>query len=258
MSQSNTLELLGRAGYTVKGVVYALLGVVALEAAVTASNPEGSSGLFASLAEGTWGSLLLGAIALGLAAYALWRLALAVLNPHGDSETGERVYYAISGLTYGFLAFQAGRLALGDGGGGGGNGTQERTATLLEQPFGQILVGAVALVFAGYAVRQFYRSYKATFTEKLNLGSLSADAREWAIRAGRAGLAARGVVYSIVAFFLFQAALASSADRAKGLEGALQTLQEQAYGKVLLGAVAIGLVGYGVYCWLNARYRTYE
>lgn len=257
-SQSDTLETLGRAGYAVKGVLYALLGVVALRAAVSGGgDPDGSSGLFQSLADGTFGSILLGVIALGLAAYALWRLALAALNPHGTAETGERVYFAASGVSYAFLAYQAAKLVLGSGGGGGG-GTQERTETLLSQPFGQILVGAVALIAAGYALRQFQRAYEASFTEKLNLGSLNASAREWAVRAGRAGLAARGVVYAIVAYFLLRAALESSSARAKGLDGVLETLRDGPFGNVLLGAVALGLVGYGVYCWLNARYRVYE
>ena len=258
-SQSDTLETLGRAGYAVKGVLYALLGVVALQAAVSGGgNPDGSSGLFQSLADGTFGSILLGLLAVGLGAYALWRLALAALNPHGTAEAGERVYYAVSGLSYGFLAYQAAKLVLGSGGGGSGGGTQERTETLLSQPFGQILVGAVAVIAAGYALRQFQRAYKASFTKKLNLGSLNASAREWAVRAGRAGLAARGVVYAIVSYFLLRAALESSSARAKGLDGVLETLRDSPFGNVLLGAVALGLVGYGVYCWLNARYRVYE
>lgn len=255
-SRSDTMETLGRAGYAVKGVLYALLGVAALRAAFLPTDPEGSSGLFRNLADGTLGTLLLGVIAIGLAAYALWRLAQAAFDSYEDAS--KRLYYAFSGVSYGFLATQAGRIVLGDGGGGGGGGTQERTQTLLEQPFGQVLVGIVAAAAAGYALRQFYRAYDASFTDKLNLGSLSARAREWAVKAGRAGLAARGVVYAVVAYFLLRAALESSSARAKGLDGVLETIRSGPFGSYLLGAVAIGLIGYGVYCWLNARYRTYE
>jgi hypothetical protein len=84
---------------------------------------------------------------------------------------------------------------------------------------------------------------------------MSATERKWTKRSGQAGLAARGVVFCIIGVFLIQAALSANPEEARGLGGALDTLAAQPYGPYLLGAVALGLVGYGVYCAVNARYR---
>ena len=259
-SRNDLLESLGRTGYAVKGIVYALLGFVALDAALTPSSPEGSSGLFRWISGGPFGSIILGALALGLLAYALWRVALATIGPEnaGDKEWETRVYYIISGLAYGFLAYQAGRYLFGSSGGGGGGAKRgaDRDASLPAfRPCDRGRAGGGPC--SGYALHQFYRAYKTTFTKKLDLSSLSPSAREWAIRAARAGLAARGVVYVLVAGFFASAAWQASSSESGGLEQALVTLKQQPFGNILLGAVALGLIGYGVYCGLNARYRHY-
>jgi hypothetical protein len=255
--RSDVLETLGRVGYAIKGLVYLLLGFIALDAALTPSSPEGSSGMFRWVAGGPLGNVVLGVLAAGLAAYALWRTALALLSPPGEGVgAGKRAYYAFSGLTYGLLAYQAGAFLLGDGGGGRG-GAEERTGVLLSLPYGRVLVGGVAAVILAFGIRQLYRAYAITFTDRLDLHHLSPTSRTWAVRLARAGMAARGVVYLLVAGFFASAAFRSSEEASGGLKKALMTLKEQPFGPYLLGAVAVGLVGYGVYCGLNARYRRY-
>jgi len=77
----------------------------------------------------------------------------------------------------------------------------------------------------------------------------------FAIRSGQAGLSARGVVFGIIGVFLIQAALHSNAGEALGLSGALRALEQQSYGQWVLGIVALGLVAYGFYMLVLARYR---
>ena len=259
-AKRHPLETLGRVGYAVKGVVYALLGGLALQAAFGDGDPEGSSGAFATVAETSFGSVLLTIIAIGLAAYALWRIALAFLDPEGEGTDAEglarRAFYLVSAASYLGLAYAA--YSLISGGGSSGGGTEERTATVFSLPFGRWLVGLAALGILAYGGYQFVRAYKASFMDKFDLTGTGAKHRDLVRRAGQAGLSARGVVYLIVGVFLGRAALQYDADEALGLDGALSVLQSQPYGAFLLGAVAIGLVGYAVYCWTNARYRRFE
>ena len=254
------LETLGRVGYGVKGVLYALLGVIALDAAFGPTDPEGQTGALATLAQQPFGSALLWVLTIGLAAYGLWRLALAALDPEneGDDASGaaKRVGYVISAVSYLALAYSAYQINRGSGGGGGG--TEERTQTVLGLPGGRWIVGAVALGVFGYGLYQFVRAYRAAFFDKLRLEGMAARRRDWVRRICQGGLSARGVVFVLTGTFLARAALQADPDEAGGLDQALGTLQGQPAGPWLLALVAIGLVMYGVYCWINAAYRRYD
>jgi Domain of Unknown Function (DUF1206) len=125
----------------------------------------------------------------------------------------------------------------------------------LAQPFGQWLVGTVGAFVIGLAIYQFYEAYKAKFRQKLKLDEMSSAERTWIVRTGRFGLAARGVVFVVIGFFFIQAARQSNPDRAIGLGGALTSLEQQPYGSLVLGIVAIGLIAYGLYYIVQARYR---
>ena len=129
------------------------------------------------------------------------------------------------------------------------------TALLLAQPFGQWLVGTVGAIAIGICFYEFYQAYTAKFRRNFKLNEMSDTEQTWATRIGRFGLAARGVVYSIIGFFLIQAAHQSSSNPARGLEGALDSLAQQPYGRWLLGIVALGLMAYGLYYIVQARYR---
>lgn len=260
-AQRHPLETLGRVGYAVKGVVYAILGVIAVKAATGSGNPEGQQGVFQAIAGSTFGAVLLWVVVVGLAAYGLWRLVLAVKDPEHEGDDAEgavrRVGYVISGVAYGALAYTAYKTVTGAST-SGDDATEERTQMLLGFPGGKWIVGAIALALLGYGVYEFVRAYKASFMDRLRLEGEAAQNRKWVRRAGQWGLAARGVVYLILGGFLLQAALQADADEAGGLDEALTTLQQQPYGPWLLGVVAVGLVLYGVYCWVNAAYRRYE
>ena len=259
-ARRHPVETLGRVGYAVKGGVYVLLGVLAVAAARGGDAPEGQTGALQALAETSFGGILLGIASVGLLAYALWRFALAALDPEGRGTDAKglarRAGYVVSGVAYATLAYTAYKILRGVGAGEGG--PAEPTAALMSQPFGPWLVGAVGLGVMAYGAYELYRAYTAQFMDKLDLEGEVAQHRPTVRRVGQAGLAARGVVYGIIGGFLVVAARQADPSEARGLDGALRTLQEQSFGPILLALVGLGLAAYGLYCVVNARYRRFQ
>ena len=259
VSTSSTLDKLARAGYAVKGGLYAAVGIFALQLAFgEGGETTGTQGVIQKAAGGTFGSLLLVLMGIGLVGYALWRFAEAVLDArHRGSDSGgtlRRIGYFVSGLIHAGLAVEAFRLLSGGGKSESEGGAEDWTATLLAQPYGPWLVGAVGLIVVGVALYQFKKAVSKDFTEGLRLGSLSASARRGVVRVAQFGLSARGVVFLIIGGFLLRAAWTSNAEEARGLGGALDAVATAGYGPWLLALVAAGLVAYGAYCAVRARY----
>jgi hypothetical protein len=253
------VERLARLGYVAKGVVYFTVGLLAVQAALgTGGETTDSEGALERILRQPFGRFLLAVIAVGLVGYVLWRVAQALLDTErkgGDAKgLATRVGYVLSSVAYAGLAVSAARLALGLGS-DGSDATRDWTARLLAWPFGPWLVGLVALAVIGVGLEQLYEAASKSFCEQLRLGKMSARERRWAERAGQVGLAARGVTFGLIGAFLIQAALRSDANQARGLGGALGSLAAQPYGPWLLGAVAVGLIAYGVFQLVIARYR---
>ena len=259
------VKWLARSGYAAKGVVYMVVGGLALAAALGrgGSSAPDQRGALRTILEGPFGQVLLGLVAVGLFGYALWRFVMAAQDTEGDGSDAKgvvkRTGYAVSGLVYAGLAVAAAGLVLGSSGGGGGSGSggsaQDWTARLMAQPFGRWLVGIVGVIVIAVGLYQFYRAYSAKFREKLLLSRMSQTEETWATRVGRLGFAARGVVYAMIGWFLIQAALQSNPSQAGGLGQAFRELSSAPYGPLLLGIVALGFIAYGVFALALARYR---
>jgi hypothetical protein len=252
------VERMARAGYVSYGVVYVLVGVLAVQAALGGGGQAtGQEGALRSILFAPLGRFLLGLIALGLLAYATWRLFQGIRDPENEGTDAKgivkRFDHVINGLFHAALAFSAGQLVLGSGGGGGS--PDDWTARLMAQPFGHWIVVIGGAAFVGAGLYQFYKVYRADFRDELKLGEMGAREKAWATRSGRLGYAARGVVFGVIGIFLVQAALQTDPNEARGLGGALQTLARQPFGPYILGAVALGLVAYGVFMFVMARYR---
>jgi hypothetical protein len=252
---------LARFGYAAKGVVYLIVGVLAALAVVRGrgETPD-QEGALETILEQPFGRVLLALVAVGLAGYVVWRFVQAVQDTEGHGSDakglGLRALYAGSGLVYTGLAAAAVRLVAGGRGGGDSEASsREWTAELLAQPFGQVLVALAGLGILGFAAYQFYEAYTARFEERLDTRGMDGRVRALAVRAGRAGLAARGVVFAIIGLFLLQAALHEDAGEARGLRGALRALEAWPLGPWILTVVALGLATYGVYQLVEARYR---
>ena len=259
------METLARFGYVAKGFVYAAIGVLALLAAfTTGGKTTGTSGALQAIANQPFGQILLALIAVGLVGYAIWRLIEAFNDPDNKGTDAKgilsRLGYALSGLAYLGVAFNAALLAFGNSSGssGGSSSKQDWTATVMQQPFGRWLVGIGGALVIGIGFYRIYQAYKTKFRKKLNLSELNAKQEKWLVNISRFGIAARGVVFVMIGFFVIQAAKNYNPQKVKGLDGALQTLAQQPYGKILLGLMALGLIGYAVYLWLQARYRNFQ
>ena len=120
---------------------------------------------------------------------------------------------------------------------------------------GRWLVGAVALIIFGVAVYQFIEAATCKFARHLRGGELSPEQEQWAIRMGRFGHAARGVAFLLIGWFMMQAAMQAQASEAGGMAKALATLAQQPYGTFLLGTTGAGLAMFGIYSFIEARYR---
>jgi len=256
------IERLARVGYVAYGVVYVLVGGLALRAAFGGGDQAtGQEGALRSILLAPLGRGLLCMVALGLLAYAAWRLFQGVMDPEDEGRDAKGVVrrfdHVLNGLFHGALAFSAGQLALGSGGGGGGS-PDDWTATLMSQPLGRWLVVVAGVGIVGAGLYQFYKAHKADFRDELKTGEMSLREKRWTTHAGRLGYAARGIVFGMISVFLVQAAIKADPDEARGLGGALETLARQPFGPYVLGAVAAGLVAFGAFMFVMARYRRIE
>ena len=259
------IEWLARLGFAAKGVVYALIGVLAVQYAFgQGGEATGTTGALETIAGGPFGQIILGLIALGLVGYSIWQFVRAGMDADnkGSDAVGliKRIGYFCNGIIHLGLAGIAAGLAIGAmSGSSGGNSTiAEWTASLMSQPFGRWLVGIGGAIVIGVGVYRIYKGYSMEFQKKLNLSQMSDAERKWTIRLGRAGLAAQGIVFAMIGSFFVQAAVQYDPNEARGLGGALQSLAQQPYGPWLLAIVALGLVAHGVYNFILSQYRRIE
>ncbi|MEJ2602527.1 MAG: DUF1206 domain-containing protein [Gammaproteobacteria bacterium] len=258
----DALTILARAGYAARGVVYLVIGGLAVQAAfATGGGTTGSKGAIREMMSQPWGQFIVALIAAGLIGYAIWRFTQAIYDAddHGTDAKGIaiRAGLFVSALTHSALAIYALTL-LGVGSGGSGSGEAGRnsaetwTATLLSQPYGQWLVGILGAVVIGVGVAHTIKAKDTKFERYL-------DMDEQKMKIGRPiaifGLVARGVVFVIIGGFFIAAAWQAQPEEAKSLGETLGTLQQQPYGSWLLGIVALGLIAFGLYSIMEAFYR---
>lgn len=257
---SPVVERLARFGYATKGTVYMMVGTLATLAAMGAGGrTTDSQGVFQELFSKPFGHVLIIAVTAGLFGYAIWRFAEALFDAEGKGNDLKamaiRAGYAFSGLIHAGLAWSAAQLALGSGGGDGGEEKRDWTARVLELPFGPWLVALVGVGFICFGLYQIYKGFKTKFRKRIEVGKMSSSELTLATRSGQIGFAARGIVFNVIGYFLIRAAFYHNPGEVRGLDGALGALAEQPLGKTLLGIVAAGLIAYGFYMFIEARYH---
>ncbi|WP_299986059.1 DUF1206 domain-containing protein [uncultured Pontibacter sp.] len=251
-----------RIGLIAKGVVYCLVGALAFMAAFELGGQTeqgaGKTGVFQFIMEQPYGQVLLAIVAAGMLCYTLWRLIQAFRDTEDKGNDakgiGKRIGYAFSGLVYGALAFTAAQLLLGNGGGSNGTDSRQTLAReLLSQPFGQWLLGAVAIGTMIMGLYQFYRAYSGKYMNKVQSEQLKPEVRTSLVRAGLVGYIARGIVWLIIGYLLLRAAIKANFHEAGSSSQAFQFLEEASYGSYLLGVLALGLICYGVFMFVRAK-----
>jgi len=257
------VENFARFGLTAKGIVYCLLGLLAFMAAFEiggqSTDDTQRSGVLRTIQELPAGDVLLALTAVGLLCYALWRFIQAIKdteNKGSDAKgVARRIRYAFSGLVYGGFAFLAARMVLGDSSGGNSDSRQTLAAELLEKPFGQWLVGIVAVGTIVAGLYQIYYGYSEKYKKEVQSGGMKHEVEHQLIRAGKLGYMARGLVWLVIGYLFLRAALKSSASEAGGNSKAFALLENALYGSFILGAVALGLILYGVFMFMRAKYQ---
>jgi hypothetical protein len=249
---------LARLGYAAKGVVYLLVGWIAATAAWHGGDTADSEDALAFLLAKPFGRPLLAIVALGLVGYSLWRVVQAVADPEHEGRDvkglARRGYMLISALIHGALVLAALRL-IGGGDGRDGDAARDGTARLMAAPMGRVLVALVGVLVLAAAMQQWITAWRRGYRRRLRLAELAPQVRRWVDPVARLGLVARGIVFAIVGGFLLTAAAHARPEEARGLGAALATLQRQPGGAWLLAVVAVGLIAYGVYQLVEARFR---
>lgn len=244
-----SLETFARAGWFARGVVYCLLAYFAITGAgSSAASPQG---VFRAVRDAQGGTLLLALLATGLALYGAYRLYGAALDSEGKGDDAKgiaiRIGYAASGFAHFLLAFAAARLATGQSGQSSGDQEQAAGSMMLDMPLGGTVLGAIGLCFLAAAAHQAIKAWTVDFMK-----GVASGAPRWVVPVGRAGLAARAVVFSVIGVSLLRAGWFDSAAEVKGLGDALSSLNE--YPELFI-LVSIGLFLFGVHSFVDARWR---
>ncbi len=260
-------DKLGRVGLAGRGVLYAIIALLALQVAVGSSDQQASSeGAFAWIAVQPLGKFLLIAMTVALFALAAWRfLDAAVGDPVEGDDATDRVRFLAKGVVYLAVAAGAASVTISNwggstggsggaspGGSGGGDGeTQEKAAAVvLDWPLGQWIVGAAGLAVIGYAIYMFkHHALDASFEKRLDRSS------RYVKKFGQIGYGARSIGWAVVGYLTVRAAVTYNPDEAGGLSAALQELADSTGGPLLLGAVALGLFGFAAFCLAEAKFR---
>jgi hypothetical protein len=251
---------LAQAGLIARGVLYCVVGVLAIQVAFGSGSGQqaSQSGALHTLAQQPGGTFLVALVGIGLIAYAAWRFTQFFTEKGSeDSDTRNavmRASYIVRALIYTALAFLALRIAFGSGGGGGSSQQTLTARVMKDMPGGVFLVGLIGLIIIGVGIYQAYKAFTTDFMEELQQERLSRTERVWIKRIGIAGHAARAVVYTLIGIFVVRAAVQFDPQESKGLDAALQEVASQPFGAWLLTLVALGLLLFGVYTIVRARY----
>ena len=255
---STSLEMVARAGLIAYGVVHLLIGWLAVQIAWSASDSKSAdtSGALKTLASQPFGRILLWLVAIGLVALALWQASEAIWgyrSSDGAKRVRKQAASAASAVIYAALGFSAASFALGSGT-SSSQSQKHATSGVLAWPGGRVIVVVAGLIIIGVGVAHVIKGVQKSFAEEIDTSPMSPVARKSVAQLGQVGYIAKGVALAVVGGLLSYATL--TFDRQKqGLDGAMQTILAQPFGKFLLTAAALGFVAFGVFAILQSRYR---
>ncbi|WP_314505646.1 DUF1206 domain-containing protein [uncultured Microbacterium sp.] len=262
---STAFRVIARIGYVVLGIVHIVIGLIAISVARGGGGEADQGGAMEEIQKSPAGLFLLWAIAIGLAALAIWQIAEAFLerNPDTKKKWGYRIKYLGTAAAYIAIAITAVVYAMG-GQSDSSESTQSFSAQLLATPAGVFLLALVGLIVAGVGVAFIIRGITKAFLKYLDLPSGAGDtgaertakkgAGKGIVAFGVVGYIAKGIAVGVAGVLFVVAAFTHDPETAGGLDAALHALAALPFGAVILWIVGIGLVLYGLYCFARARY----
>ncbi len=258
---SKAVRIMYRLGYAAKGLVFLIIGVMALMLMMgmggQLSNPTDALKL---IHRQPFGQFLLLMTGLSLLGYVLWRVAQSVFNvehkPHSAMNTVKRIGYAISGLTYLSLAilairgFTEGRVQ-SDG------SSLTLTAKALDLPAGPALVMLAGAIIIGVGIFHAALGFTRRFMKQYEQGRMTAKERDIIEKSGMIGLPARGFTFGIIGYFFIRAGMDANAAATKNTKGVMEHILGLPMGETILALIAVGFICYAVYCFAAAKFRRF-
>jgi type IV secretory pathway VirB2 component (pilin) len=256
--ESRWIDRAARLGLAGRGLIYMLIAFLALQIAfVDRAKEADQKGAFQTLAQNGVGKVLLWLVIIGFVGYAVWLATEAAWGHRREQEAGKRtakrIESAVKAVIYLLLAALAVRIVTASS--SGGQGAETATAKVLDMTGGQLLVSLAGVVVIAVAALLTWRGLRTKFEEHLDLGRLGPRARSAVVNLGKIGYIARGVTFGIVGVLIIAAAVTFDPNKARGFDAALRTVAAQPYGPWLLSVIALGLACFGVYSFVEARYR---
>jgi hypothetical protein len=255
-SGSPAAHFLARAGLTARGVIYILVGWVALLVALGRSSREADQqGALHLLAGKSYGLVSLWLLGIGFACYALWRLSEAAFGVTGEQPgAGPRLKSAARAVIYAGLSYLTFTVIAGTDRSQSGR-QQDITATAMQNTAGRVLVGVVGLAIVACGIALVIQGARKKFMKYLRTSRMSAKTRRLVTAAGMTGTIARGLVFALVGALVIDAAVTHKASESGGIDKALLTLRDQPFGEFLMLLAALGLIVFGLYGLCEARWR---
>ena len=253
-AESDSVEWLARLGLVSRGFLYVMVGVLAIRVASGSSEQADRHGALRTVGQTGVGRWLLLAVALGFAGYALWRFAEATVRP-GDKSVWSRLGSAGRAVIYVVACASVLHFVITKKAENTDEKEREITAKLLDLPVGRYLVGLLGLVIVTIGLASAQRAITGRYKKHLKQSEIPAGTLRWLKPFAYLGLAARTVVFAVIGAFLVQSAVTYDPSKARGLDDSLRTLARAPYGEPMILVVAAGLIAFGLWCFVEARYR---
>ena len=247
-------------GYAAKGIVYLLIGILAVQAAILRQEAVGTYLSLNFLASQPFGRLLVFCLAIALVGYVLRRLLQAIFVPGSAKPSSwkcrfKRIGYMMSAFSYTGVVYTAIQIAFSSG---EYDDTIEDLANeLFELPIGEWWIFLGGIVATTVGISYVYGAYTGSYISEFDSDDINYRLEKWSRRFGKIGVAARGVSFVLTGLFLIQAALFGNSELAGGLQNAFKMLTVQPFGWLCLGIIGVGFISYGLYMLVVTLYRRY-
>jgi hypothetical protein len=255
-SDSRPAQAMARAGLAARGIIYILIGWVAILVALGRSaNQADQQGALQLLVGKPYGLISLWLLGLGFVAYALWRLSEAAFGVTGEGNgAGPRLKSLARALIYASFAYLTFKVISGKQGSQSGQ-QQDLSASAMHHSGGRLLVGLVGVIIVVAGLTLVMEGLRHKFMKQLRTAQMNQRTRRTIKQIGTVGTTARGLVFALVGVLVIDAAVTYQPSKAGGVDKALLTLRNQPFGEFLLILAGIGLILFGLYGLAEARWR---